>query len=274
MTLPLLSEIYIYPVKSFSGIKVAAWEVEAKGLRYDRKWMVVDRKNQFLTQRKLPRMALIKPSLNPDFLILTTPSMSEISIPLNQNSGEKIETSIWKDLCPAYLSSKEVDQWLSEFLQTDCRLVYQADETVRPVDPDYANPNDQVTFTDGFPFLILSENSLAKLNQEMEFDLPITRFRPNLVISGCDSYAEDFWRNISIGAINFRLPKPCSRCSIPTIDIETAKFNKEPLRTLNRLRKWNKNVYFGQNALHDNVGKLNVGDPVTIYKTGISQPPF
>ena len=274
MSPPLLSEIYIYPVKSFSGVKVDTWEVDKKGLRYDRKWMVVDGKNQFLTQRKLPRMALIKPSLNDTFLVLTAPSMSEISIPLNQNSGEKIETTIWTDHCPANLVSKEVDQWLSEFLQTDCRLVYQGDETIRPVDPDYANPNDHITFTDGFPFLIISENSMAALNREMELDLPITRFRPNLVISGCNSYAEDFWRNISIGALNFRLPKPCSRCSIPTINIETAKFNKEPLRTLNRLRKWNKNVYFGQNALHDNEGILNVGDTVTIHKTGIAQPPI
>ena len=274
MTLPLLSEIYIYPVKSFSGIKVDAWEVENKGLRYDRKWMVIDRKNQFMTQRKLPRMALIKPSLNHNSLILTESSMGEISIPLNQNSGEKIETSIWKDQCSAYLVSKETDQWLSEFLHTDCRLVYQADETIRSVDPDYATPNDHVTFTDGFPFLIISENSLEELNQELEHDIPMIRFRPNLVISGCEGYAEDFWRNISIGAINFRLPKPCSRCSVPTIDIDTAEINKEPLRTLNRLRKWEKNVYFGQNALHDNMGKLTTGDPVIIHKTGIGQPPI
>lgn len=274
MTQPFLSEIYIYPVKSFSGIKVDSWEVKAKGLHYDRKWMVVDRKNKFVTQRQLPRMALIKTALVHDSLILTAPSMGEITIPLNQSPGEKMDATIWRDQCPAYPVSKETDQWVSEFLQTDCRLVYQSDETIRTVDPDYANSNDYVTFTDGFPFLIISENSLSELNQKMELDLPMTRFRPNLVISGCEGYSEDFWRNISVGNIKFRLPKPCSRCSIPTIDIKTAEFNKEPLKTLNRLRKWNKNVYFGQNALHDNEGILTVGDPVTIHQSGERQPPI
>ncbi len=269
-----LSEIYLYPVKSFSGFKVDAWNVNAKGLRYDRKWMVIDKKNKFVTQRQMPRMALIKTSLDQDYLILSAPSMGDISVPLNQNPGEKIDSAIWKDQCPAYPVSKEADQWISEFLSKEYRLVFQADETIRPVDPDYANPSDQVAFSDGFPFLIVSEGSLQELNREMELDLPMHRFRPNLVISGCEGYAEDFWRSISVGTIQFSLPKPCSRCSIPSIDIETAKVDKEPTRTLNRLRKWNKNVYFGQNALHGNEGILSVGDPVTVHQTGERQPPI
>jgi uncharacterized protein YcbX len=108
----------------------------------------------------------------------------------------------------------------------------------------------------------------------MGLALPMRRFRPNLVVAGCDAYAEDTWREISISGINFRLPKPCSRCSVPTIDPETALTGKEPLTTLNRLRKWEGKVYFGQNVLHDHVGVLTVGDDVVIKTTGEKQPPL
>ncbi|MGZ3814886.1 MAG: MOSC domain-containing protein, partial [Mucilaginibacter sp.] len=148
------------------------------------------------------------------------------------------------------------------------------DEVIRPVDPDYAKATDQVAFSDGFPFLIISENSLAALNHEMQMDLPMTRFRPNLVISGCPAYDEDTWREITINAIDFRLPKPCSRCAIPAIDQETAQIGKEPLATLNRTRKWQNKVYFGQNALHDQCGQLTLGDTVHIKSTGTKQPPI
>jgi uncharacterized protein YcbX len=104
--------------------------------------------------------------------------------------------------------------------------------------------------------------------------LPMMRFRPNLTIGDCPAYAEDSWREISIGAIDFRLPKPCSRCSIPTIDTETAQTGKEPLRTLNRIRKWRNNVYFGQNALHNQCGTLTVGDAVQVKVIGAKQPPI
>jgi uncharacterized protein YcbX len=102
----------------------------------------------------------------------------------------------------------------------------------------------------------------------------MNRFRPNLVIAGCESYAEDSWRDIRIGDIDFKLPKPCSRCAIPTIDPETAQTGKEPLTTLNRLRKWQNKVYFGQNAIHNKSGSLSVGDKVHIILTGEKQPPL
>ena len=274
MTEYYLSAIYIYPVKSFSGISVNLCEVTDKGLQYDRKWMLVDQNNQFLSQRKLPEMTLIKTSIIKDHLQLSAPGMEDVCLPLNTTGGEKISTRIWQDGCTARLISPEIDQWLSDFLHTPCQLVYQPEETVRLVDQNFATQRDKVFFSDGFPFLILSDNSLVELNREMDIDLPMSRFRPNLVIGGCEGYAEDYWRNISIGKIDFRLPKPCSRCSITTIAPETAQSGKEPLKTLNRLRKWNRQVYFGQNALHDNYGIVKVGDPVTINKTGQAQPPL
>jgi uncharacterized protein YcbX len=267
-----LSAIYVYPVKSCAGVEVQRWDVVPKGLRYDRQWMIIDAENRFLSQRKLPRMALIKPEIGANSLILHAPGMPPLVLPLELSEGETVNTLIWNDECKAVLAGQEADRWLSDFLRIDCRLVCQPETTVRAVDPAYGQAGDKVFFSDGFPFLIISENSLAALNRAMHLDLPMARFRPNLVVAGCDAYAEDYWRRISIGAIDFRLPKPCSRCSVPTIDPETAVTGNEPLITLNRLRKYNNKVYFGQNALHDQCGILQVGDHVEIRETGPAQP--
>ncbi len=270
----ILNQIFVYPVKSLSGIKVSKWSVNDKGLLHDRKWMLIDSNNQFLSQRRVPKMVLIKTQITGSQLILSHSTASSISLPLNPSDGKDCETTLWNQLCSAKTTNKEADQWLSDFLDIPCRLVYQPDKAIRPLDPDYANPTDKAYFSDGFPFLIASQASMDSLNQSMRLNLPIQRFRPNLVISQCHSFAEDQWREIEINSIGFRLPKPCSRCSVPTIDLETAETNKEPLKTLNRLRKWNKQVFFGQNALHNNAGELSIGNEVIIKSTGVSQPPL
>jgi uncharacterized protein YcbX len=269
-----LSEIFIYPVKSLAGISVTSGMVTETGLQYDRKWMIIDDTGQFLSQRVLPPMALINTALTDNSLLLSAQGMENLALPIEPVGGQTIASTIWHDRCNARSVSLEADQWLSSFLNRSCRMVYQPDNMNRQVNPQYANANDKVAFSDGFPFLIISENSLVSLNQEMRLNLPMIRFRPNLVISGCAPYAEDSWREISIGAIDFRLPKPCSRCSVPTIDPETAKSGKEPLTTLNRIRKWNNKVYFGQNALHNQVGPLTIGDQVSVKLTGTPQPPI
>ena len=274
MTHSTLSAITLYPVKSLAGISVTRWPVTKTGLQYDRKWMLIDKDRQFLSQRKLPQMALIKTALTDSHLILSASGMENLSLPLAPIDGDIINSTIWHDQCDARSVSLEADQWLSHFLNLDCRLVYQPDEMIRPVDPQYAYDTDAVAFSDGFPFLIISENSLVSLNREMQLNLPMTRFRPNLVISGCPGYAEDNWREISIGAIDFRLPKPCSRCSVPAIDPDTAQTGKEPLTTLNRIRKWQNKIYFGQNALHNQCGILTVGDTVRVKVVGAKQPPI
>jgi uncharacterized protein len=274
MTDILLSDIYIYPVKSLAGIRVSSWPVVETGVKYDRKWMLIDADRQFLSQRRLPKMALIKTVLTENTLILSALGMDALSLPLEPMPGDIINSTIWHDQVDTIAVSVEADEWFSRFLNVECRLVYQPDAVIRPVNPDFANPEDQTALSDGFPFLLVSENSLAALNQAMQLDLAMARFRPNLVVSGCDAYAEDFWRQITIGNIGFRLPKPCSRCSVPTIDPVTGKTGKEPLTTLNRLRKWQNKVYFGQNALHDGLGVLSVGDSVQINLTGTQQPPL
>jgi uncharacterized protein len=274
MTNLVLSAIYVYPVKSLAGIRVTSWPVVKTGLKYDRKWMLIDNEHQFLSQRRLPKMALIKTALTEHSLILTAPGMDDLTLELELKSGNVINSTIWHDQVDTLTVSNQADAWFTQFLQTECRLVYQPDTAIRPVNPSFAKADDQTALSDGFPFLLLSENSLMALNQAMHLNLPITRFRPNLVVSGCEAYAEDTWCEITIGSIGFRLPKPCARCSVPTIDQETGLTGKEPLTTLNRLRKWQNKVYFGQNALHNGIGILSVGDTVQINLTGAGQPPL
>ncbi len=269
-----LSDIIIYPVKSLAGIHLTSWQVTETGFQYDRKWMLVDNQGQFLSQRRLPKMALIKTALTANELILSAPDQEDLVLSLTPADGEVIVSTIWHDQCASRRISRHTDRWFSDFLAIDCRLVYLPDEVIRPVDTRYAETTDQVGFADGFPFLLIAENSLTALNQAMQLNLTMNRFRPNLVIADCPSYAEDSWRKIRIGAIDFRLPKPCSRCAVPTIDPDTAQTGKEPLTTLNRLRKWQNKVYFGQNAIHNQSGMLTVGDSVQIILTGENQPPL
>lgn len=270
---PKLKDIYLYPIKSCAGIRVDQWPVTNKGLQYDRQWMIVDQNDQFLSQRKLPKMALIQSQFVDQQLVLSAPGMKEISFSLQPTDDTKtIIIKIWEDQCQAKLVSSELDEWLSDFLNINCKLVCQDKNSVRQVDPLYAHPQDQVYFSDGFPFLIISEESLADLNSRMPYKISMLRFRPNLVISGSKCYAEDLWREIKIGDISFRLPKPCSRCPIPNIDPETGVSSNETIKILNQYRRHDNKVYFGQNALHDNTGQLCIKDAVTILSSNTAQP--
>lgn len=266
----ILSDIYIYPVKSLAGIRVEHWDVVETGLKYDRQWMLIDEQGQFLSQRRLPKMALIQTHLTDSELILSVQNFADLHLPLESKSDSVIQSIVWEDSCSAQHVSNEADLWFSEILQTPCKLVFLSTDTKRGVDLKYANSTDRVAFSDGFPFLIISENSLNSLNSQLETPVDMVRFRPNLVISGCEAYAEDYWREIRVGNIDFRLPKPCSRCSVPSINPNTAEISKEPLTTLNRLRKMNGKIYFGQNALHNSCGKLKIGDVVTVKISGES----
>lgn len=272
--MPKLSQIYLYPVKSLAGIAVDSWPVDQNGLLYDRKWMLVDAQGRFLSQRTLPNMALIRPRIGQTQLSLSAPGREDLLFPLQGSGGDSLEVEIWDDRCLAESVSEAADRWFSDFLQTDCRLVFLPAHEKRPVDPRYALASDQTAFSDGFPFLLASVASLNAFNRTLEQPIAMLRFRPNLVVSDCAAYAEDSWRRIKINDIGFRLPKPCSRCPIPGIDPNTALADKTVLAALNRSRRWDNKVYFGQNALHDTVGRLAVGDSVEILETGSANPPL
>ncbi|CAA9588499.1 MAG: Flavodoxin reductases (ferredoxin-NADPH reductases) family 1 [uncultured Truepera sp.] len=263
-TVGVVSEIVVYPIKSAKGISLDTAQVERCGCRFDRQWMLVDSEGVFLSQRQLPRMALISPRLTEDELIVDAPGMERLVLPLVSDEQPLKNVSIWGDICRATPVGSSADKWFSTFLKTPCTLVRFPESTRRPVDPTYAKPDDQVGFADGFPFLLLSQASLTDLNTRVDQALPMTRFRPNLVVSGCSPYAEDTWKEISIGDVGFRVVKPCARCSITTVDQVTGTAGKEPLRTLAGYRRVGKKVMFGQNLIHDGRGLVRTGDVVRV----------
>ena len=260
-----LGALYRYPVKSLGGEAFEALEVLARGLAYDRHWMVVDQQGEFLSQRKLPRMSLIAASVDAaGILRLNTPGMPELA--LSACAGGPLDVVVWGDSVRAEAAGPRADGWLSRFLGVPCRLVCFAQDSVRRVDPAFSRATDQVGFADGFPFLLISQASLDDLNRRLAHPVAMLRFRPNLVVAGCEAFAEDGWRRIRVGELEFRVAKPCSRCIIPTIDPSTGQRGVEPLRTLNSYRRRGNKVYFGQNLVHESAGRLAVGMPVEVLE--------
>ena len=262
----LLSRLYVYPIKSAGGVALEASEVDGRGLRYDRRWMLVDEDGVFMSQRRFSRMALIRVRLERDDLVVEAPGMPSLKIPLQTPAGRLMLARVWHDLVESLPVGDDADRWFGEFLGVRCRLVYLPDESVRPVDPAYGEPGDQVGLADGFPFLLISESSLADLNARLQRPVPMDRFRPNLVVRGCEPFAEDGWSTVRIDRITFRIVKPCARCTITTVDQETAATGKEALRTLAQFRKVGSKVLFGQNLIHDGPGTLRTGGPVEILQ--------
>jgi uncharacterized protein YcbX len=268
-----LSALFVYPVKSLRGFAVESAEVDALGVVGDRRFMLVDETGRFLTQRALPQMARIATSLDRDTLILSAEGAGSIGIP-RRSAAPGIERSvtIWKST--GLLADDCGDApaaWLSDFLKTKCRLVRIGEKFMRPIlKPDITGPGDVVNFADAFPFLVVSEASLANLNDRLvarqEGTLPMNRFRPNLVVTGCEAFAEDNWQRFRIGDLVFRAGGPCARCAITTTDQLTGERGLEPLRTLATYRRDaqdSTDVNFGQNLIHETkTGTLRVGDEV------------
>ena len=261
-----LSAINIYPIKSLGGIALNEAKVEARGLQYDRRWLLVDKDDTFITQREYPRMALVSLRLKPDGLEASAPGMKPLLIPFHLQKPVAVTVKIWTSICEALVVGDFADAWFTDFLKTQCKLVYMPDETRRQVNPLYAVGDNIVSFADGYPFHLIGESSLEDLNKRLERFVPMNRFRPNFVVSGSLAYDEDGWKKIRIGATLFHVVKPCGRCAIPTID-QTAgeRTGQEPLRTLARYRSEDHNVYFGQYLIADQEDDiLHVGDKVEV----------
>jgi uncharacterized protein YcbX len=261
-----LNGLYVYPIKSCGGVAVGEWYVDERGLRHDRRWMLVDEAGRFMSQRRFPRMALIGARSVPDGFVVSAPGMPSLEVPLRPPNGKPLRAQIWNDTVDTLTAGGEADRWFGEFLGVRSKLVHMPDESVRPVDPDYGEPGDLVGLTDSFPFLLISEGSLAALNARLEHPLPMNRFRPNLVVGGCDPFAEDDWKMVRIGPITFRVVKPCARCAITTVDQRTAATGREPLRTLATFRREGKKVLFGQNLVHNATGTLRADDPLKVLQ--------
>jgi uncharacterized protein len=263
-----LSEINIYPVKSLGGISLNEAEVTDRGLKYDRRWMIVNNEEKFLTQRTNPELALLKTKISHNKLILShkAKDISPLVIPINSKITETTIVNIWNDLVSALLVGKYADEWLSDVLGSKCKMVFMPEETERFVDRSYASQNEIVSFADAFPFLIIGQSSLDDLNSRLQEKLPMNRFRPNFVFNAGKPFEEDNWKKFKIGEVIFEAVKPCSRCVTTTIDQENAAKSDEPLKTLSSYRMVNNKVTFGMNLIHEGTGILRIGDEIEILE--------
>jgi uncharacterized protein YcbX len=260
-----LSEINIYPIKSLAGISLQSSVVEERGLKYDRRWVLVDETNTFFTQRDFPEMALIKVSVLEDGLKLQhkTKLIEPLIVPFNFDHSKKEKVVIWDDTVIGEFYGSQIDHWFSEILGIKCHLVKMPESTKRVVDKTYAE-NKIVSFADGYPFMIIGQASLDDLNSRMERTIPMNRFRTNFVFTGGKPFEEDTWKKFKIGNVFFEAVKPCARCVITTTDQDTAERFKEPLLTLSKFRNFNNKVMFGMNIVCHSTGSVNVGDKIEL----------
>ena len=288
-----LTGLFLYPVKSFRGCAVSAAAVDALGLVGDRRFLVVDEHGAHLTQRPLPRMALISTALDPTHLTLSADGAASVRIPRHSSLDPYPATlrtvSIWRSQgLIAEDCGREVSAWLSAFLGVTCHLVrigekfrrpvldhpaFSAAPANTPISDDRIVSADLFNFSDGYPFLVVSEASLAHLNDRLasigEEPVPMDRFRPSLVVNGCPAYAEDTWSRLRIGAITFRSGGPCARCTVVTTDQVTGERGHEPLRTLASYRRDPTDatcINFALNLTHETKsGTLRLGDAVELF---------
>jgi len=247
-----VASLHVYPVKSCRGVDLDTARLTEAGLEHDREWMIVTPEGRFVTQREQPRLALIAASLDDQALHLTAPGAPDIAVPFDFQ-GEPVQVTVWRDRCHAYDQGEVAARWLSDFLGRPLRLARFDPAHRRPSDAAWTGGVDAVSrFSDGFALLAISVASLADLNGRLAAPLPMNRFRPNLVLDGLQPYGEDALGDLTAGGVRLRRVKPCTRCSITTMNQVTGTVDgDEPLRTL-RTYRWDaalRGVKFGQNLI-------------------------
>jgi uncharacterized protein YcbX len=276
----VVTGIYIYPIKSCKGISVQSAKTDDFGFENDRRWMVVSGEtNRFVTQRQMPRMALITPTLEKDFLVVNFPGQPTLRIPTSKSKRSNrsiLDVGIWSDQVQGVDEGDEAAEWFQRVLdRTDVRLVRMPDDHQRQVPANWLQADmkkNNVSYADGFPFLLAAEESLAELNSRIEGNpLDMRRFRANIIIKGQENaYDEDTWQKIQVGNTVFRVVKKCTRCKLTTVDPDKGEFGtQEPLKTLQTYRKGllasaPSDVCFAQNLMHESNGEIRVGNRVEI----------
>jgi uncharacterized protein YcbX len=263
-----LASIHIYPLKSCAPLPLDAASVQRRGIAHDRRWLVVDADNRFITARQYPRLTLIRATADDKGLHLAAPEMPTLRVDIPDANTSRLAITIWDDRVAPLPADARANVWISEFLGQPCSIAYMDDACVRATDPDWSTPGDEVSFADGYPLLLISQAAVDHLNERLHTRVPALRFRPNLLIEGTEPHAEDEWQRIRIGGIEFDVVKPCIRCVFTTVDFFTGAFDPsgEPLRTLIKYRRTPKGVAFGQNLIPRGEGVLRTGDPVTVLQ--------
>lgn len=263
-----VSALTIYPVKSARPISVSTAAVGTRGLVGDREWMLVDERGRFVSQRTLSRMAQLQVTSHPEGVCLTAPGGPSCRVD-TPRQGDWLTVDVWGDIVQARDAGEFAARYLTEVFARPLRLVWMPPNTLRPADPQYAGRADvPVSFADGFPVLVASAASLDELNRRLPAPIQMARFRPNVVISGWEAFAEDHIRRIRCGEIELDLVKPCTRCVITSLDPLTGETASDPTSVLKSFRfdPTLRGVTFGVNAIVSRGmgASLEVGTPVEV----------
>ena len=265
-----LSALYRYPLKSGKAEALQQVGLDQLGLDGDRRWMLVDEASgRFLTQRAVAKMSQLSALWNSaGGVTLSTPGKAPLEVALPGSDAELRGVTIWRDTLRVPDAGDAAAAWVSDFIGKATRLVQMPLARARTTEAGFGKDGDQVAFADGYPLLLIGQASLDDLSRQVGRPMEMLRFRPNLVIEGSQAYAEDGWKRLRIGDVEFRVVKPCARCILTTIDPATGErsADREPFATLDAYRKTEHGALFGQNLVNDGIGHLEVGMPVTVLE--------
>lgn len=248
-----------------AGIAIEEAELCSTGFKNDRRWMLVDSNNKFVSQRELPLLCLFKTKISPKNISITYLN-NELTIPCELQNGIYQKVTIWEDEVDSIVAPNFINEWFSLQTKTELKLVYMPDTASRLVENKFAPKNQLVSFADGYPLLLIGQASIDFLESKSKQSIDVNRFRPNIVIKGEKAHEEDSWKEIQIQNIKFNVVKPCARCVITTINQTNAKVSTEPLKTLSTYRKKDNKILFGQNLIGPSSGIISVGDLITVVK--------
>jgi uncharacterized protein YcbX len=259
--------LFLYPVKSLAGIAVDSFELDQFGPAGDRRWMLVDDECQFVTQRTVPQLALVQPSLGADGGVsITLPGQPLIAL---QASGENLSVRVWRDWVQGQVGCDAANGAVSRFCGLSLRFVFMPHSSFRQVQTNLSTERRRVSFADGYPLLVTNTASLVELNERLAVSVDMRHFRPNIVVDGAAAWSEDSWQAVTIGEGSYRVLKPCSRCVMTTVNPDTGEkaASVQPLRTLATYRRTADGIMFGMNAIHDSPCRLSVGDCVIVNQS-------
>lgn len=258
--------LFVYPLKSARGLPLVEAHLDDFGIVGDRRWSLLGSDGRVITQRDCPVLATLAAAPTDVGIELRAPGRPTLRVVRPTQESGRLPIQIWKDRTEGTAAGPEADSWLETFLARPCRLLHMPQSTRRQVSPQFGLPGDRVSYADGYPLLLASEDSLAELNCRLATKVPMNRFRPNLVVAGAAPFAEDDWARIRVGNTTFRVAKPCARCAVTTIDQRTGEKGKEPIRTLATFRSTGGKVLFGQNLIHEGPGPIRVGDTMEVLE--------
>ncbi|WUH99604.1 MOSC domain-containing protein [Spirillospora sp. NBC_00431] len=265
-----LIELNAYPLKGGGGTTLRSAELTARGLPFDREFMLITPEGRFLSQRDLAEMALLRPSYDGVVLTVDAPGAAAPLVHKALDDGKVLDVTVQRKEARGVDQGEEAAEWFMSVLGHDCRLVRFTGH--RPT----SRGGGEVMFADGYPLLLISAESLDDLNARLadrdEKPLPMNRFRPSLVVEGLGAFGEDDARLLRVGETVIEVVKPCGRCVVTTTDQATGERGREPLRTLATYRTRDRAIRFGQNCVPRRLGTLTLGDPVEVIESAADGP--